>query len=90
MTDTLTGYFTLSNHPVTVSDPLSQQMLKWRQECQDTTRLNTQKINRVWPSMEDELRYINVKVLNQDITPEQAGQYIQSVHEKNAYINATP
>jgi hypothetical protein len=40
--------------------------------------------------MEDELRYINVKVLNQDITPEQAAQYIQSVHEKNAYINATP
>lgn len=90
MTDTLTGYFTLSNHQVTVNDPLSQEMLKWRQECQDTTRLNTQKINRVWPSMEDELRYINVKVLNQDITPEQAGQYIQSVHEKNAYINATP
>lgn len=90
LTDTLTGYFTLSNHQVTVSDPLSQEMLKWRQECQDTTRLNAQKINRVWPSMEDELRYINVKVLNQDITPEQAGQYIQNVHDKNTYLSAYP
>jgi hypothetical protein len=25
-------------------------------------------------------------VINQDITPEQAAQHIQSVHEKNAYL----
>jgi raffinose/stachyose/melibiose transport system substrate-binding protein len=86
LTDTLTGYFTLSDHPVKVTDPLSQEMLSWRHECQDTIRLNSQKINRVWPFMEDELRYTNVKVLNQDITPEQAAQYIQKVHDKNAYL----
>lgn len=86
LTDTLTGYFPLSDHPVKVNDPLGQDMLNWRQECQDTIRLNAQKINRVWPSMEDELWYANVKVINQDITPEQAARHIQSVHEKNAYL----
>lgn len=86
LTDTLTGYFPLADHPVKVNDPLGQEMLNWRQECQDTIRLNAQKINRVWPSMEEELWYANVKVINQDITPEQAARHIQSVHEKNAYL----
>lgn len=86
LADTLTGYFPLADHPVKVNDPLGQEMLNWRHECQDTIRLNSQKINRVWPSMEEELWYANVKVLNQDITPEQAAQHIQKVHEKNVYL----
>ena len=36
--------------------------------------------------MEEELWYANVKVLNQDITPEQAARHIQNVHEKNVYL----
>jgi raffinose/stachyose/melibiose transport system substrate-binding protein len=86
LTDTLTGYFPLADHKVRINDPLGQEMMRWRSQCQDTIRLNAQKINRVWPSMEEELWYANVKVLNQDITPEQAARHIQSVHEKNAYL----
>lgn len=86
LTDTLTGYFPLADHPVKINDPLGQDMMSWRRRCQDTIRLNAQKINRVWPSMEEELWHVNVKVLNQDITPEQAARHIQSVHEKNAYL----
>lgn len=86
LTDTLTGYFSLADHKVKINDPLGQEMMRWRSQCQDTIRLNAQKINRVWPSMEEELWYANVKVLNQDITPEQAARHIQSVHEKNAYL----
>ncbi len=86
LTDTLVGFFSLSNHPVKVRDPLSQEMLKWRQECRETIRLNSHKINRVWPSMEEELWYANVKVINQEISPEQAARHIQDVHEKNSYL----
>jgi raffinose/stachyose/melibiose transport system substrate-binding protein len=86
LTDTLTGYFPLADHKVQINDPLGQEMMNWRRSCQDTIRLNAQKINRVWPSMEEELWFANVKVLNQDITPEQAARHIQSVHEKNAYL----
>jgi raffinose/stachyose/melibiose transport system substrate-binding protein len=86
LTDTLTGYFPLADHPVKINDPLGQDMMNWRSRCQDTIRLNAQKLNRVWPSMEEELWFANVKVLNQDISPEQAAQHIQRVHEKNAYL----
>lgn len=86
LSDTLTGYFPLSSHPIKVNDPLGQEMLNWRQECQDTIRLNAYKINRVWPPMEEELWYANVKVINQDITPEQAARHIQNIHEQNAYL----
>ncbi len=86
LTDTLVGFFSLSNHPVKVRDPLSQDMLKWRQECRETIRLNSHKINRVWPSMEEELWYANVKVINRDITPGQAARHIQNVHEKNNHL----
>lgn len=88
MTDTLSGFYSLSNHAVTITDPLSQEMMSWRQECDDTIRINSEKLNRVWPSMEEELWYVNVKVINQEMTPEQAAQHIQQVHEKNAYIKS--
>jgi raffinose/stachyose/melibiose transport system substrate-binding protein len=86
LTDTLSGFFSLSTHTVQVNDPLSQEMLSWRKNCNDTIRLNSEKLNRVWPSLEEELWYVNVKVINQDMTPEQAGQHIQRIHEKNAYL----
>lgn len=86
LTDTLIGYFPLADHKVKIDDPLGQEMMSWRSQCQETIRLNVQKINRVWPSMEEELGSANVKVINQDITPEQAAQDIQSVHEKNTHL----
>jgi raffinose/stachyose/melibiose transport system substrate-binding protein len=86
LTDTLSGFFSLSKHPVQINDPLSQEMLDWRKDCDETIRLNSEKLNRVWPSLEEELWYVNVKVVNQDMTPEEAAQHIQRVHEKNAYL----
>lgn len=86
LTDTLTGYFPLADHPVKIKDPLGQEMMAWRRSCQETIRLNAQKINRVWPPMEQELWYVNVKVLNQDMRPEAAAQHIQKVHENNNYL----
>lgn len=88
MTNTLSGFFSLSKHTVAINDPLSLEMMNWRKECDDTIRINAEKLNRVWPSMEEELWYVNVKVVNQEMTPEQAAQYIQRIHEKNAYIQS--
>ncbi|MGV0961371.1 MAG: ABC transporter substrate-binding protein [Limnohabitans sp.] len=86
MTDTLNGFFSLSKHLVHVKDPLSQEMMNWRKECDDTIRLNAEKLNRVWPAMEEALWFINAKVINQEMTPEEAAQAIQRIHEKNAYL----
>ena len=89
MTDTLSGFFSLSKHAVVINDPLSLEMMSWRKECDDTIRINAEKLNRVWPSMEEELWYVNVKVINQEMSPEEAAQHIQRIHEKNAYIKST-
>ena len=86
MTDTLSGFYSLSKHTVNITDPLSREMVDWRKECGDTIRLNAERLNRVWPSMEEELWYANVKVINQDMTPEEAAQYIQRIQDKNAYL----
>ena len=86
LTDTLSGFFSLSRHKVMVNDPLSQEMLDWRKSCDDTIRLNAEKLNRVWPSLEEELWYVNVKVINQEMSAEQAAEHIQRIHEKNAYL----
>jgi raffinose/stachyose/melibiose transport system substrate-binding protein len=69
-----------------VNDPLSQEMLDWRKSCDDTIRLNAEKLNRVWPSLEEELWYVNVKVINGEMSAEQAAEHIQRIHEKNAYL----
>ncbi len=87
LTDTLSGYFSLSNHPVNLTDPLSREMVQWRKECDETIRLNAELMNRVWPPMEEELWYTNVKVINQEFTPQQAAERIQRLHERNAYLN---
>ena len=86
MTDTLSGFYSLSKHPVNITDPLSREMVDWRKECGDTIRINAERLNRVWPSMEEELWYANVKVINQEMTPEEAAKYIQRIQDKNAYL----
>jgi raffinose/stachyose/melibiose transport system substrate-binding protein len=86
LTDTLNCYFSLSQHKVVIDDPLSQEMLAWRKNCDDTIRLASEKLNRVWPTLEEELWYVNVKVINQEMSAEEAAEHIQRIHEKNAYL----
>ena len=76
----------MSQHKVVVDDPLGQEMLDWRKTCDDTIRLASEKLNRVWPSLEEELWYVNVKVINQEMSAEQAAEHIQRIHEKNAHL----
>lgn len=87
LTETLSGYFSLSSHPVEHKDPLSREMMQWRQECGETIRLNAERMNRVWPPMEEELWYTNAKVINQELTPKQAAERIQRLHERNTYLS---
>jgi hypothetical protein len=36
--------------------------------------------------LEEELWYVNVKVINEEMSAEQAAEHIQRIHEKNAYL----
>ncbi len=86
LTDHLSGFYPLSNHPVRVNDPVGQEMQAWRQQCDETIRLNAEKLNRVWPSMEDELWYINVRVLDNSLSPAEAAAQVQQLHERNSFV----
>ncbi len=86
LTDHLSGFYPLSKHPVKVNDPVGQEMMAWRQQCDETIRLNAEKLNRVWPSMEDELWYINVKVLDNSLSPAEAAAQVQRLHERNSFV----
>lgn len=81
-TNKVTGFFSLSNHPITVQDPLAKQMLDWRKRCASTIRLNAQILNRGEPNMENELWNVNAQVINGKLAPKDAAARIQAGFSK--------
>ena len=77
-TNKVTGFFSLSNHLISIKDPLAKQMNSWRASCASTIRLNAQILNRGEPSMENELWNVNAQVLNGKLGPKDAARQIQS------------
>ena len=77
-TNKVTGFFSLSRFPIQVQNPVAQQMVNWRTQCKSSIRLNAQIMSRGEPSMENELWNVNSQVLNGKMTPQQAGERIQS------------
>lgn len=78
----LPGFFPLSNAKVTLDDPLANEFLSWRQECKSTIRNSYQILSRGEPNLENELWRVTAAVMNKSMTPEQAGQEIQTGLEK--------
>jgi raffinose/stachyose/melibiose transport system substrate-binding protein len=77
-TNEVTGFFSLSRHPITVKNPIARQMLEWRTSCASTIRLNAQVMNRGYPSMENEMWVVNARVLNGKLSASDAAEQIQS------------
>jgi raffinose/stachyose/melibiose transport system substrate-binding protein len=73
----LPGFFPLSSAQVTLDDPLANEFLSWRQQCESTIRNSYQILSRGEPNLENELWRVSAGVMNGTITPEQAGQEIQ-------------
>jgi len=75
----LPGFFPLANVKYTVSDPVAQQFLDWRKECQTTFRSSYQILSRnANPNNENDLWNASAQVLNGTFTPVQAADYVQS------------
>ena len=77
-TNKVTGFFSLSNHLISVKDPVAKQMLDWRKTCGSTIRLNAQIMNRGTPAMENELWNVSSQVLNGKMAPKDAAAQIQT------------
>jgi len=78
----LPGFFTLSNHKLTLKDPIANEFLSWRGQCQSTIRNSYQILSRGNPNLENELWRLSAGVINGSITPEQAGQEAQAGLDK--------
>jgi raffinose/stachyose/melibiose transport system substrate-binding protein len=63
---------------VTLDDPLANEFLSWRQQCESTIRNSYQILSRGEPNLENELWRVSAGVMNGSITPEQAGEEIQA------------
>ena len=78
----LPGFFSLSNQPVKIQDPLAQEFQSWRGQCKSTIRNSYQILSRGDPNLENELWRVNSQLLNGKLTPEQAAQEIQTGLDK--------
>lgn len=81
-TNKVTGFFSLSDHLISVKDPVAKQMIDWRKSCSSTIRLNAQIMNRGEPSMENQLWNVNAQVLNSKLAPKDAAAQIQAGFSK--------
>nr|WP_245427841.1 ABC transporter substrate-binding protein [Roseiarcus fermentans] len=78
----LPGFFPLSKAKVTIKDPLAADMLGWRATCKSTIRNSYQILNRGTPNLENELWNVSAQVINGAMTPEAAGQQVQTDLDK--------
>jgi raffinose/stachyose/melibiose transport system substrate-binding protein len=72
----LPGFYSLSDHPVTLDDPLAQEFLDWRQECKSTIRSSYQILSRGEPNNEQDLWLYSAEVLN-GMDPVEAANKVQ-------------
>ena len=78
----LPGFFTLSNHKISLTDPIAQEFLSWRDSCESTIRNSYQILSRGEPNLENELWRVSAQVINGDITPADGAKQIQDGLDK--------
>jgi len=73
----LPGFFSLQDTPIELTDPVAQEFVSWRGECESTIRNSYQILSRGEPNLENELWATSASVVNGDLTPADAAQRLQ-------------
>ncbi len=73
----LPGFFPLSDAPVELTDPLAQEFLSWRDDCESTIRSSYQILSRGEPNNENQLWNVSARLLNGEISAQEAGDIVQ-------------
>ena len=73
----LPGFFSLSDHDVTLDDPLAQEMVDWRKSCNSSIRPYAQILGRGTPNLHTEYWVASANVIRGSMTPAEAGQHMQ-------------
>ncbi|GAA4499059.1 ABC transporter substrate-binding protein [Pseudaeromonas paramecii] len=71
------GFFSLSNHFFELQNPVAQQMMSWRDECDSTIRLGAQFLSRGEPAFNAQLNQLSQAVVLGTRTPEEVADQIQ-------------
>ncbi len=74
----LPGFFSLSNHEVAMEDPLAQEFVSWRGECESTIRSTYQILSRGTPNLENDTWGASVAAIKGTKSPEDLGAELQS------------
>ncbi|MDG1802690.1 MAG: ABC transporter substrate-binding protein [Paracoccaceae bacterium] len=74
----LPGFFPLSSAPVTLEDPLAQEFISWRGECESSIRSTYQVLSRGTPNLENDTWNASVAVIKGEESPEDAGARLQA------------
>jgi len=75
--NSLPGFFSLSNHKVEMQDPLAQEFVSWRDQCNSTIRSTYQILSRGTPNLENDTWNASVNAIKGIETPEDAGKRLQ-------------
>ena len=72
------GFFPLSNHSITIEDPLANAFISWRDECDSSIRLTSQILRRGTPDVEETLRSALQDMLVGKISSDEAALQVQA------------
>ncbi len=76
-TNSLPGFFSLSNHFFEVTNPAAKEMMEWRDQCDSTIRVATQILSRGTPKLGDELAEVSQAVLLGKMEPKAAADRLE-------------
>ena len=76
-TNSLPGFFSLSNHFFDVTNPAAKEMMEWRDQCDSTIRVATQILSRGKPKLGDELAEVSQAVLLGKMAPQAAADQLE-------------
>lgn len=87
-TEALPGFYTLSKHKVSITNPLAREFLSWRKRCESTIRNDQQILSRVRPRFSGDLTVKVYSVLNGTMSPATAAIKLQQRLIRNRYQKA--
>ena len=71
------GFIPLSKTPVKFDNPLAQEFVSWREQCDVTIRLPYQIISRGTPNLWNEMWVVSANVVNGTQTPQEGAAQLQ-------------
>ncbi|MAN15868.1 MAG: sugar ABC transporter substrate-binding protein [Dinoroseobacter sp.] len=73
----LPGFFSLSDFDIAQEDPLAQEFVSWRDQCDSTIRSTYQILSRGTPNLENDTWNASAQVIRGTETPEEAAARLQ-------------